>query len=665
MKKVLYLIYLVFFLMSAINFAQVHQVQSPNGLVKVFVNVKENYPPYPSGNYIYYSVYYKDKKILKDSPFVLNFLNMPPIGQNLTAIGSSSKEINKKWRRVLGKSKNVLDNCNELIIEFEESSELKRRVNLIFRAYNDGVGFRYQIPEQENIKDFNLLSENTGFYFIENHKVWAADYKGFKSHQEQHFEELTLNELKNSGVYGCPLLINIDNERWAAITEANLTDWAGMYLIPDRNVENAILTKLSPRIDNPEITVKSSTPRNSPWRVILLGEEPGNLIESNLISNLNEPCEIKNTDWLIPGISAWDRWWSGDYIPDANFKIGMNDSTMKYFIDFAAEMDWEYQLVDWTWYGEAFDLKNSITKSIPEINIPGLVKYAANKNVKIIIWLNWEHAEKEMDVAFPLYEKWGVAGVKIDFMARDDQEMVNFYHRAVKKAAEHKLLVDFHGAYKPTGWERTYPNLVTREGVLGNEYTKWSDEVTPDHCLTLPFTRMVAGAMDFTPGGFRHKMKDDFRIVGSNGPGPFTMGTRCFQLAQLIVYESPLQVLCDSPYNYRISPGGLDFLKIVPTTWDETKVLNGKVGDFITIARRSGDDWYIGSMTDWTKRNLEVDLSFIGNGKFEANIWKDAYDTDEYPHHLIKESRIVTSKDKLVAAMGSGGGNVIVLRKIK
>jgi alpha-glucosidase len=267
-----------------------------------------------------------------------------------------------------------------------------------------------------------------------------------------------------------------------------------------------------------------------------------------------------------------------------------------------------------------------------------------------------------MDKAFPLYEKWGAAGVKIDFMQRDDQQMVNFYHRVVKKAAEHNLTVDFHGAYKPTGWSRTYPNLVTREGVLGNEHTKWSNLVTPDHCLTIPFTRGLCGEMDFTPGGFRHTTQETFKVVGSDAPGPFVMGTRCFQLAMMVVYESVLQVLCDSPYNYRQSPAGLDFLKIVPTTWEETQVLHAQVGDFITVARRSGNEWYIGSMTDWDERELTIPLDFLGTGNYTAKIWADADEANEYPERVQESQQTVTAKDVLKIKMASGGGNIMHIK---
>jgi alpha-glucosidase len=406
----------------------------------------------------------------------------------------------------------------------------------------------------------------------------------------------------------------------------------------------------------------------------MIGEKPGDLIESNIIENLNEPCVLKNTSWIKPGKCAWDWWWSGKYAPDVNFTLGSNTETMKYFIDFASELGWEYQLVDWYWYCPPFKVMlkeanpdSDITKSNPDIDIPELVRYAAAKNVRLILWLHWKHADGQMDEAFALYEKWGIAGVKIDFMVRDDQEMVNFYHRAVKKAAEHHLLVDFHGAYKPDGFSRTYPNLITREGVLGNEWNKWSARCTPDHCLTLPFTRMLAGPMDFTPGGFLNVRKDDFKFgkMGADAGPVYVMGTRCFQLAMMVVYDSPLQVLCDSPYNYQQSSAGLDFLKIVPTTWGQTKVLNAQVGDFITIARRKGDEWFIGSMADETPRSLEVPLDFLSEGKYEAVIWTDADDADTNPWHLTKQNIIVTAEDKITAKMAPAGGHVIHLRPAK
>ncbi len=645
-------------------FCQQVKVTSPNSKIEVSVSVKEH---------LYYSISFNGKPVLLDSPAELIFKDAPAFA-NLKIKKQSSETIDERWQPVAGKSKDVRNLCNQLRISLEENGQLNRKIDFIFRVYDDGIAFRYYLPKQKHTTDFDLKAEQTHFKFADNHTVWAADYKGFVSHQESEFNQMKISDLSAGKPYGVPLLVRVDESIWAAITEANITDWAGMYLGKVENDSNALVAILSPHPNDPNIAVSSKTPRYSPWRVVMLGENPGVLIESNIIENLNEPCALKDTSWIKPGKCAWDWWWCGKYAPDVNFPLGSNTETMKYFIDFASQMGWEYQLIDWQWYGPPFKVMlkeanpdSDITKSNPDINIPELVRYAAAKNVRLILWLHWQHVNKQMDEAFALYEKWGVAGVKIDFMMRDDQEMVNFYHRAVKKAAEHHLLIDFHGAYKPDGLSRTYPNLITREGVLGNEWNKWSARVTPDHCLTLPFTRMLAGPMDFTPGGFLNVRKDDFKFgkMGVDVGPVYVMGTRCFQLAMMVVYDSPLQVLCDSPYNYRQSPAGLGFLKIVPTAWDETKVLNAQVGDFITIARCKGDEWFVGSMTDWTPRSLEIPLDFLGEGKYEAAIWADANDANTNPQHLAKQNRPVTAKDKITAKLAPAGGQVIHLKPAK
>jgi alpha-glucosidase len=342
---------------------------------------------------------------------------------------------------------------------------------------------------------------------------------------------------------------------------------------------------------------------------------------------------------------------------------------MKYFIDFAAEMGWQYQIVDWQWYGPPFKEDGSfntdadITKMIPGIDIPELVAYAGKKNIKIILWLLWPNADKQMEKAFSLYEKWGVAGVKIDFMDRNDQEMVDFYRRVALCAARHHLVVDFHGAYVPDGLSRTYPNLITREGVLGNEYNKWSDRVTPVHCLTLPFTRGLAGEMDFTPGGFLNDQPEKFKVVGGDSPAPHVMGTRCFQLAMMVVYESAFQVFCESPYNVRNQQGS-DFLKGIPTTWDETKVLEGMPGEYILVARRSGDTWYLGGMSVG-KRSFAINAGFLDDAVYQAVTWTDALDADKHPRKLIRKEVSVTRDKELKFDISPNGGFVAVLKRLK
>jgi alpha-glucosidase len=626
-------------------------VSSPNRRNTVALSIRERLEPYPAGERLYYSVVRDGREILLDSPFGLDFKNMPPLARDLAVRKVERREIRDTWRTVVGKSAEVVDHCNELRVFLEETREPKRRLEFIVRAYDDGVAFRYYLPEQPGVGEFLLANERAEFHFGGDHTVWAGRQDKFQGPQEVEFDRISLSALTPANIVLLPLTIQVDDSTYVAVTEANLTDWAGMYLTAAGTGPNALVTRLAPLPKEPGVVVRSRAPRYSPWRVIMIGDRPGDLIESNLVLNLSEPCAIADTSWIHPGRSAWD-WWSANYAPDANFRVGMNTATMQYFTQFAADMGWEYMLVDASWYGNPLDPNADITTAIPEVDMPAILRYAKERNVKVILWLRWNHVAAQQDVAFPLYEKWGVAGVKIDFMDRDDQEMVNFYERTVKNAAAHHLVVDFHGAYKPAGMRRTWPNLLTREGVLGNEYNKWSARVTPEHTVTIPFTRMLAGPMDFTPGGFRHATPASFKARNS---APFVMGTRARQLAMLVVYESPLLVLCDSPYSYR-GQKGLDFLRAVPASWDETRVLNGAIGEYVTIARRRGNLWFLGSMTNAKARKLKVPLTFLGEGAYKLHVFADTPESADEPDWMAEETRTVRGSETLTLDLAPAGG---------
>jgi alpha-glucosidase len=629
--------------------AETYTVVSPDGRVVYEVTIAEK---------VTTSVYYKGKPIILNSEFGLQFGQSPYLGNDLGVIEEVHNEINESWTPVIGQYASVLNHGNELILDLKEKRFPARQIRLVFRSYNDGVAFRYVIHDSfrnfiSNYQDgatIPLMEERTVFKFNDNHTVWAADYGSYAGHQETEFNKIRLSDIQEDDIIGLPLLVRVQPDLYAAITEADLTDWAGMYVGKNAAGDNSLITKLSPVPgSNIKVNVRPGTP--SPWRVIMIGEEPGDLIESQLIWNLNDPCAIEDPSWIKPGISAWDHWWSGE--------VKMDTKTIKEYIDLAADMGWEYMLVDWNWYGPPFgdvvggpgNPDADITTVVDAVDMPGIIKYAHDKNVDILVWLLWDHAENQMDEAFALYEQWGVKGVKIDFMARDDQWMVQWYHKVVKKAAEHHLTVDFHGAYKPPGWTRTYPNLLTREGVLGNEYSKWSSRITPEHTTTLPFTRMLAGQMDFTPGAFLNKSMGQFR----NGAPAQAMGTRCNQLAMFVIYYSPLTVACDHPDNYKNQPG-IEFLKEVPTVWDDTRVINGKVGEYITMARRKGDRWYLGAMTNSEARTLSIDLDFLGEGKWEIHYFKDAKDADVHAEKLEMGTSKVTFADDLMIDMAPGGG---------
>ncbi|MGH9941178.1 MAG: glycoside hydrolase family 97 catalytic domain-containing protein, partial [Pyrinomonadaceae bacterium] len=484
---------------------------------------------------------------------------------------------------------------------------------------------------------------------------------------EKEFDKITLSRIKPGAKIGLPLVMQTIEGPTLAIAEADLKDYAGMYLHGLEGAPNSLVSRLSPFGGKEEgSAVRASAPHASPWRVVMIGDAPGRLIESTLLLNLNDPNAIRDPSWIKPGKAAWD-WWSGQTAAGGvSFKTGMNDATMKHYIDFASEFGLEYMLVDAGWYtpkayGEDADTKADITKSVPEIDLPGLVAYARARQVGLILWLHWITARDQMDTAFPFYERLGVKGVKVDFMDRDDQEMVRFYQRILRKAAEHHLIVDLHGAYKPTGLIRTYPNYLTQEGVLGAEYNKWVARITPTHNLTLPFTRMLTGPMDYTPGGFRNVTREQFTARDS---APLVMSTRAHQLAMYVVYDSPLQMVSDYPGAYRGEPGA-DFLRVVPTSWDETRVLEGRIGEFIVVARRRGREWFVGAMTNESGRTLRLPLGFLKRGAYLITEYADGRDAAANPRQVSAATKSVRASETLTLRLAPSGGYAAYLTPAK
>lgn len=603
-------------------------VKSPDENIVVNFNLKEKPEPYPEGERPYYMVTYKGLTIIQDSCLGMEFEDDLPLEDEFKIINVTRKNVDNTYAPIWGTEKIIRNHYNEVAISLVEKNEPERIVDLIFRVYNDGVAFRYYLPEQESLADFVITAEHSWFCFRGNWAAYALQLGSYNTAYEEEFDKTRLADIEPAALIGLPLLVEIDNGPWVAIAEAELINYAGMYLSAIGEVPNALRSKLS----------SSSTPHTTPWRVVMIGSSPGDLIESNIILNLNRPCVLKDTSWIKPGKAVWS-WWSGRTVRGVDFKGGMNTPTMKYYIDFAGKHKFEYLLIDAGWYGNHRDPREDITTPIEEINIQEIVDYANQHAVGVLLWLNWQCVRNQMAEAFALYEKWGIAGVKVDYMNRDDQEMVNFYHEVASKAAEHHLVLDFHGAYKPTGLRRTYPNILTREGIKGLEHGK---RVTPEHNVTIPFTRMLAGPMDYTPGCFDLKQRGGI------------LGTRCHQLAMYVVYESPLQMVVDYPSAYE-GQAGFKFLEDVPTTWDHTRVLNGKVGEYITIARKCDGEWYVGSMTDEEARTLTIPLDFLGKGKYQAEIYSDG----QGPVDVVIGNRIVTSTDTIVAKLASGGGQAI------
>jgi alpha-glucosidase len=632
-------------------------VTSPNGNLVISFALKSNPQPYLPGMRAYYRITYRGVAVLTDSPLGLDFDGASPLDHDFEIIDTDQHSHADAWTNPFGAQRNIPDHYNQLRVSLHEKQSPGRRVDLVFRAYNEGAAFRYFLPQQPALEKFTLLAENTGFYFAREASAFALNLGRFNTSNEGEFGPTKLNLIKPSSIINLPLLVEIPGGPWVGLLEADLTDYAGMYVGGVPGFENALVSRLSPGRDRMDQAVVGSTPKTSPWRVLLINDRPGGLIESNyLILNLSAPSALADTSWIAPGKAAWD-WWSGSFARNVSFKPGMNTATMEHYVDFAAEHHLEYMLVDAGWYPERdYTNPDDILSYVPEVNVPEIIAHAKQKGVKVLLWVYWGAMDKQMDEALDLYAKWGAAGIKVDFMDHDDQPMVNFYERLVRKAAEHHLVVDLHGAYKPTGLRRTYPNLLTREGVMGMEYSKWSDRVTPEHDVTIPFTRMLAGPLDYTPGCFNNATREQFKPRNLE---PMCQGTRAHQLAMYAVFESPLVMLSDYPESYDHNPG-MEFLDKVPTVWDETKVLNGEPAQYVTIARRHGDTWYLGAMTNWDARDLEIPFGFLGSGEYEAQIFADGADADKVATSLTISRRKVKTGEKFMLHLAPGGGAAVI-----
>jgi len=635
-KVQLFFSFLLFILYS--NADAQHELLSPDGKISI---------QFSAGSKIIYSVSYQGRPVIDPSVIGFTFVRVPPLGQDMEIVSSEKRTVDETWEPVLKRYARVRNHFNELDLELQEKRFPLRKLRIECRAFDDGVAFRYQFPDHFDKRSYTLTNENVQFNFHDNCISWAADHKSYHSSQEHEYFKRMFSDFTPDMVIGLPMTVKTP-VCYLAITESNLADWAGMYLKADKEAGNRNFKLHLAPLPGQEETgrkVEFSTPHYSPWRVIMMAETPGKLVESEIVTNLADPCVLEDVSWIKPGISAWDHWWSGG--------VKMDNETIRKYIDFASEMGWPYQLIDWQWYGPFNKKDADITTPAQQLDMPSILAYAKSKNVRCICWLHSNDVDLgQFEKTCALYESWGLAGVKIDFMNRDDQKMVNWYRAIVETAARHHLMVDFHGAYKPTGMRRTFPNLITREGVMGNEYNKGSLRVTPEHNVTIPFTRMLAGPMDYTPGGFLNRNPDKFR----NGEPANVLDTRCHTLAQFVIYDSPLTVACDDPDNYK-GQVGVGFLKEVKTVWDDTKVLNGEIGEYITMARRNGKEWFMASMTNSEGRTFAVKLDFLEAGKaYTMTSFEDNDETAVDAEKATQKERIVRKNDLVTIKMAPGGG---------
>nr|AGU10215.1 Glycoside hydrolase 97 [uncultured organism] len=610
------------------------------------------------------------KDVLAPSPVGL-FTDQGPIGgQDVEVLGQDRTSVDTIYRPVMGKASQVPDRYNELILHLTRKKD-GLRFDLHARAYPEGVAFRFVIPQQERVKSLDVYWETTGFYFPADYDCWGANAGIHTNSHEFEFDPIKSSKMRNFHLYDAPLLCGTGKGTTFALAEADKRDYAGGYLRGRGDGGLGVNISLTTRPDNPQDTAAFKTavhaslagePFVTAWRVVMLADKPGDLIPSNLIALLAQPSKITDTSWIKPGKSAWDWWngWAVD-VPQA----GVNTATYQAYVDFAQKMRLDYILIDEGWYKGSSEGPRpaDVTVPVPAMNMPAIVKYAGDRKVGVWVWLQWKQLERQMDDALALYEAWGIKGIKVDFMDRNDQEMVAFYHRLLSKAAEHHLMVDLHGAYPPDGLNRTWPNFVTQEGVLGAEYNKFGTRITATHNVTLPFTRMLLGPMDYTPGGFRAVPASEFaRSVRSLRP--YVQTTRGQALAMYVVYDSPLVMLADSPDSYITPAGtlgeGADFLRDVPADWDETRFISGEIGQYIAMARRKGDTWYVGAMTNEAKRKISVPLAFLGTGQgsWQARVWQDG----ESMNSVRTSTKSVSPHSALSLTLAASGGAAVVLR---
>lgn len=613
-----------------------------------------------------YTVKYKNNPVIEQGIFALSFKEGGEFKKQLSTGKPVYKKAMESYTLPTGKKSTVNDAYEEVIIPLEEKKEPFRKVNIQVRVFNDGIAFRYVFPAQQKQTSFLLTDELSSFSFAGDPQVLALFLPNYTSSHEGEYTNVPLSAIKEDTLMDMPALFSLPNKIYVAITEAALLDYAGMYLVK----HNGVLTSsLSPLPGMPGVKVKAKLPHQSPWRVLLISDSISTLQESTIITSLNAPCKIKDLSWLIPGKTTF-TWWSGNVVPDSSFAPGNNFETNKYYIDFCARNGIKYHsVIEYglhQWYmddGVGFQPgpNSDVTTPVPGLDMKQICDYAKSVGIEIRVWVHWAALYPKLDSAFAIFERWGLTGMMIDFMDRDDQEMVNIQTEMLEKAAQHKLHVQFHGAYKPTGLSRTYPNEFTREGTLNYEVNKWDKRITPDHDLNIAFTRLLAGSTDYHLGGFRAVPDSLFKVQYTR---PLMLGTRCHMLAMYVVLENPLGMVCDYPTAYEGQPG-FDFLKMIPTTWDDTKIPTAVVGKYMVTARRKVNDWYVGAINNHEARTLQVPMHFLQAGTFDVTIYKDAEDAHVHPDNLVIQQQRVTEKDILNITLAGGGGMVMHITPAK
>ena len=640
-----------------------YHLDSPDGKLTVTIRIDKQ---------ITYTLTEGKQTLVAPSPISVQLSDGTAWGSNSRLKNVSNRKSNEVIPSPFYKRSEIKDIYNEMTLNFRE------RFSLIFRMYDEGMAYRFV---STGSKPFKVANEEAIFNFEKDYKTFVPYVKDgkqpietqFSNSFENTYTHVALSGLNPQRLMFTPVVIEQDNGRKLCIAESDVENYPGMFLI-NRDGKNALTSMLAPfpkekkqgghnqlqiLVNERENYIASCQPKAKlPWRIVVVAHNDKELADNDMVYKLAAPSRIKDISWIRPGKVAWE-WWNHWGIQNVDFEAGVNNETYMHYIDFASRHGIEYVILDEGW---AVNLQADLFQIVPEIDLKKLVAYAKQKNVDLILWAGYYAFARDIERVCKHYSELGIKGFKIDFMDRDDQEMVDFHYRAAETAAKYKLLVDFHGTYKPTGLNRTYPNVINYEAVHGLEQMKWSDirtdQVTYD--VTMPFIRMLAGPIDYTQGAMRNATK---RCYSACNDAPMSQGTRCRQLAEYVVFESPLNMLCDSPTNYDREEECTNFIATIPTVWDETVAINGEIGKYITMARQKEGVWYIGSLTNWDARTLELDLSFLGTGEWKAEIYSDGINANRLATDYKKTVIDIPASRKLTINLAQGGGCAMKISK--
>jgi alpha-glucosidase len=630
-----------------------YDVLSPAGKISLHVE---------AGPKMMWSLSLKGKAVVLPSSISMQLADGTFLGEGARILAATKKAVNTQFNAINYTKAAVKDEYNQLTLRCQGDYSVE------FRVYDNAVAYRFITARKGELV---VKNEEVNVNFTADHTVFVPiqwDYRdgqNFNTSFEALYREIPLSRFPKDSLAFLPILADAGDCR-ILLLEADLEDYPGMYMdlngtgkgfkgvwAPYPLEAHRVARNFVP-VKRADYIAKTTGTRSFPWRVAVVAEADKDLLSCDIVQQLAAPNRLADISWIKPGQVAWD-WWNDWNISHVDFRSGINTETYKYYIDFAAANNLSYIIVDEGWTTE-----QDLTVTKPGFDLKSIVEYGKQKNIGVILWTTWYAALNQMDIAFPFFEKTGVNGLKIDFLDRDDQVAVASTYAIARKAAEHHLLVDYHGIYKPTGLQRTYPNVVGYEGVKGMENVKWADENVPRYDVTLPFIRNVAGPMDYTPGAMRNASMSVFRPINSM---PMSKGTRCHQMAMYVVFNVPLQMLSDNPTVYRKEQECTDFITAIPTTFDETIPIEGKAGRYVALARRKGDTWYVGAMTDWSSRELTLDFSFLGTGTYKATVFSDGINADRDATDYKKEETEIKAGDRVGIRMMDGGGWAAILTK--